>query len=693
MAMVFVCSFCLPDHRREFCDNEAFLQHTLQWHRAQVLNAPMFAVNPSTVVTPNVPFAKSEAGSDLSVSINEKPSQNSKFAGVKGAPPSCESSFTQLKGYRQTFINNFNLFDPTMTAEIISNLSEAEKDKLSVYVPRLFYLQGTAMKDFKSKLKGEEKACMPKDLKDASSYCKELNAKKILSNLYLSKDDVSETKIKLLVQVTDQLMKSIANCGKEEIRCTLLTEVRASKAVAGCKEVINQTHLKEQCSKNPEMRKLVCELLDQVVFPNSRSAKHTRNALAVKLCNSCGIKFKDGNKSRDCIRLHVSTLWTDVKSEFITAAGTGINSVPKVRMCSLPNTASSTTVSENQQYSSFFARTLDQDETMAPPRAVTTGCPGAHNTEEGLPRTDSWSSAGSKDSLEDVYWAKLAKARKEKEEAKATKARKKADLAVVVAEKAKEEDNLKEAAAAQRKKVLDQLAVAAEVKKQEKDKLLLEAAAANQKKQEEDKLEAAAAQRKKVGATVAKKKEEEKLKAAAAQRKKVGATVAKKKEEEKLKAAAAQRKKVLDDLAVAAEEKTNKEYMLKAQTKSTGKRSQSTTNPDVSTYICTIHCHRREDLIVIPPHEVKAYLKSESTYDTTVLLATSNCSQCSKSAKDIGNNVSIHRCIDCQKEMEATLADDNSIGGRRFPWMCGACYSSGASGSSRRRKKWSKHHG
>jgi hypothetical protein len=93
-------------------------------------------------------------------------------------------------------------------------------------------------------------------------------------------------------------MKSIANCGKEEIRCTLLTEVRASTAVAGCEEVISsQTHLKQQCSKNPEMRKLVCQLLDQVVFPNSGLAKYTRNALAVKLCNSCGIKFKDGNKS------------------------------------------------------------------------------------------------------------------------------------------------------------------------------------------------------------------------------------------------------------------------------------------------------------------------------------------------------------------------------------------------------------
>jgi hypothetical protein len=209
-----------------------------------------------------------EAGSDLSVSIDEKLSRNSKFAGVKGAAPppsSCESSFTQLKGFRQTFINKFNLFSPTMTAEIITNLSEAEKDKLSAYVPRLFYLQGTVMKDFKSKLKGEEKACMPKDCKDASSYCKELNAKKTLSNLHLSQDDVSETKIKLLVQVTDQLMKSIATCGKEEMRCTLLTKVRASTAVAGCRDVVSQTHLKQQCPKNPEMRKLVCQLLDQVV--------------------------------------------------------------------------------------------------------------------------------------------------------------------------------------------------------------------------------------------------------------------------------------------------------------------------------------------------------------------------------------------------------------------------------------------
>jgi hypothetical protein len=339
--------------------------------------------------------------------------------------------------------------------------------------------------------------------------------------------------------------------------------------------------------------------------------------------------------------------------------------------------------------------------------------PGAQNMKEGLrPRTDLWSSGEeSDDSVQSMYWVQLAQIRKEREQRKASKVQKKADhLAAVVVTKDPKEAEQK-AAAANQKVASDDLALATERKKKEEENLKAAAAqrkkvATEAKKKGEENLKAAVAQRKKV-ATEAKKKEEENLIAAAAQRKEVleaattqrkkvldqlaVAAEAKKQLEDKLEAAAAHRKKVLDDLAVATEEKKNKEDMLKAQTKSTGKRSQSTINPDVSAYICTVHCHRREDLIAIPPHEVKAYLKADSTYDTTVLLATSNCSQCSKSAKDIANNVSIHRCIDCQKEMEATLADDNSIGGRRFPWMCGACYSSGASGSSRRRKKWSKH--
>jgi hypothetical protein len=316
--MVLVCSFCLPDHHLEFCDNEAFLGHTLQCHRDKFnphLDVPTFTVNPTTVVSPPFPFPKSDAGTDPLLSINEEPHPNSNIAGVKGGPPLCESSFPQLKGYGRTFIRKFNLFPPGMTAERISNLSETEQVMLSAYVPRLLYLQGATMKDFKNKLRGDEKASMPKVLKDASSYCKELHAKKILSNIYLSEDDVTETKIKLLVLETDKLMKSISHCGKEEIRRILLAEVRDS-SVAGCEHIISQTHLKQQCLSNLEMRKLVLELLDQVVFPNSFSAKYTRNALAVKLSNSCGIKFRDGSGTRDCIRLHVSTLWTDVKSEF-----------------------------------------------------------------------------------------------------------------------------------------------------------------------------------------------------------------------------------------------------------------------------------------------------------------------------------------------------------------------------------------
>lgn len=228
-----------------------------------------------------------------------------------------EVAFPLLQGSALTFICKFNMVPPGMTAESISKLSVAEQRKLSAHVPNSLYLTSTGLKDFKcNQMSEEERAAMPPVTKDASGYCRELHAKKILSDIYLSEDDVSEEKIKSLVIETDKLAKLISKQGKEEIRRVLVSEVRSSTNVDGCSGIINHSNLKEECSKNPAMLKLVFELLDHTVFPDMASAKHTRNDLAKRITTSCGFLFSDGEGSRDAIRLHVSTLWCDVKSDF-----------------------------------------------------------------------------------------------------------------------------------------------------------------------------------------------------------------------------------------------------------------------------------------------------------------------------------------------------------------------------------------
>jgi hypothetical protein len=223
-----------------------------------------------------------------SMAVNESPGQ---------------SSFPELNRFAHCFIVNFNMTD--MTVQELAALSDDAKMNLTAHVPSNLYLTNYSKKDFKAKMPA---------VMSASEDVDTVHARMVLSKFFANKADV-DSKIPPFVNAKKNLKAAVAKCIRETMQQALLSLVRAAES-GKYKSIVSWNQLMNDCGTNPILLVHARDLFQVYVFPKgTHSTEYKRDALALKLMESCGFILNDGTARKYFINLHITEIWSEISQK------------------------------------------------------------------------------------------------------------------------------------------------------------------------------------------------------------------------------------------------------------------------------------------------------------------------------------------------------------------------------------------